>query len=118
MSFLGKLFARAKKPDIKAFKAARNLDALFEAATDPDWYTRYEATQALVEIGDESAVPHLIARLDDEDKEVRNAAARALNRIGGAQAVQTLAERGLLIRRAPGVRLVNPSALSYRENSS
>jgi HEAT repeat protein len=100
MAFLSKLFAKEKQPDIKRLKAARDIDALFEAATDSDWSIRYEAIQALAEIGDARAVPNLIARLDDEHKEVRNAAARALNRIGGAQAFQALAERGLLIRPA------------------
>jgi len=105
MAFFGKLFDRAKKPDIKTLKKARDLDALFEAATHADWYTRYEATLALGEMGDESVLPNLIARLDDEHKEVRNAAARALNRVGGTRAVRVLAERGLLIEKARGTHI-------------
>ena len=76
MAFLGKLFAKQKKPDFKRLIVARDLDALYEAATDSDWTTRYEAIQSLSEIGDASAVPNLLARLDDDHKEVRNAAAQ------------------------------------------
>src|SRR5439155_9591797 len=110
MGFFGRLFVRESKPNIKHLQATRDVAALFAATTDADWYTRYQATQALVEIGDARAVPILLARLDDEHKEVRNAAARGLNRSGGAQAVQVLTERGLRIQPAPGATPANPRA--------
>jgi len=110
MRFLGRLFVRESKPNIKHLQATREVAALVAATTDADWYTRYQAMQALVEIGDESALPILLARLDDEHKEVRNAAARGLNRIGGAQAVRVLTERGLRIQPAPGATPANPRA--------
>ena len=118
MRVLSRLFARDSKPNFRHLQATRDVDALFAATMDADWYTRYQATQALMEIGDERAVPILLARLDDEHKEVRNAAARALNRIGGARAVQVLTERGLRIQPARGASHATPHAAVSRAPQS
>ncbi|MGB8295742.1 MAG: sulfatase-like hydrolase/transferase [Polyangia bacterium] len=57
----------------------------------PDVRTRLEVVQALGEIGDASAEPALVERLQtDEYVPVRVAAARALGRMGGARALMTL----------------------------
>lgn len=51
---------------------------------------RYEATKASGEFGDRRAVPQLIERLGDDDREVQLAAIGALGRIGGTASINIL----------------------------
>jgi len=51
---------------------------------------RYEATKASGAFGDRRAVPRLIERLGDEDREIQLAAIGALGQIGGSASVNIL----------------------------
>lgn len=71
---------------------------------DKEMPTRVRAAVALGHIGDPRSVPSLVRALEDGEREVREAAAWSLGRIGTAEAAQALAE--LLRRKEPrsGVR--------------
>ena len=51
---------------------------------------RYESAHACAELGDEDAVPHLVALLDDDDYQVQLAGISALGKIGGPLAKKVL----------------------------
>lgn len=51
---------------------------------------RYEATKASGEFGDRRAIPQLIERLGDDDREVQLTAVGAIGRIGGSASVNIL----------------------------
>ena len=67
---------------------------LLAAMKDPSAQVRANATAAFIQIGDANCIPDLIARLDDEDNEVRRYAACALRDNGkhAAAAVPRLIE--------------------------
>jgi len=54
------------------------FDLLVETLASPSGDLRRTAVNLLFSLGDERAVPHLVARLDDADQTVRNYASRAL----------------------------------------
>ena len=61
-------------------------------STDPA--IRYEAANACRELGEEAAVPHLAALVEDEDLEVQLSAIQALSVIGGPNAMRLLRRYG------------------------
>jgi HEAT repeat protein len=66
------------------------LSTLLEATDDVDPAIRYEAASACGELGEEDAVPHLIALVQDEDLQVQLSSISALGLIGGYLAKQVL----------------------------
>ena len=74
-------------------KDPASLPSLLEALHDPVGYVRRAAAEALGTIGDDAAVPGLVARLEDtgqqwwEEERVCDIAAEALERIGSGQAL-------------------------------
>lgn len=62
---------------------ARWLETVLKEMDSPSAGLRYEATKASGEFSDQRAVPVLIERLGDDDREVQLAAIGALGRIGG-----------------------------------
>jgi HEAT repeat protein len=73
-------------------KACKDLDVLLDALKNRSFYgDRKAAATALGNLGNEQAIGPLIQALDDEDKDVRKAAAEALAVIGAAS-VAHLAE--------------------------
>lgn len=89
---------------------ARWLPALFAEMGDPNAKVRYEAAHAAGEIGEPSAVSHLLPLLNDSDVEVRTAAIWALGQIGGKAAQGAL--RGLARDPNEKVRQAVEEALS------
>lgn len=69
----------AKAP---AEKVKDEVEIQVDLLKDKDWYRRREAATTLGEMGDERAIPHLIAALRDSEWNVREAAEDALAQIG------------------------------------
>ena len=82
------------KMNIDEMKAKRDFEGLFEALNNKrNVYIRRDAAKALGEIGDPTAMDPLIAALKDSKKDVRDAAAEALGKMGGhPRAVESFAE--------------------------
>src|SRR5512136_2891709 len=80
--------------NIDEMKANRDFEGLFKALTSKrNQYLRRDAAKALGEIGDVVAMEPLIAALEDAKKDVRDAAAEAIGKIGGhPRAVEAVAE--------------------------
>ena len=57
---------------------------------DDDPAIRYEAANAIGQLGDETSVPHLIMLVKDDDDQVQLAAVQSLGYIGGILAKQAL----------------------------
>jgi HEAT repeat protein len=77
------------------YAMGRNLDdrwlaTIIEEMDSASPGMRYEATKASGEFGDRRAVPQLIERLGDDDREVQLAAIGALGRIGGSASINIL----------------------------
>ena len=68
----------------------RWLDTVIEEMDNPSPGMRYEATKASGELGDRRAVPRLIERLGDDDREVQLAAIGSLGQIGGSASMNIL----------------------------
>ncbi len=91
-------FYYSEDPRVKAsaiFAMGRNcksrwLDFLIEEMQSSNAEFRFEAARSSGEIENEDAVPGLLKLLDDEDKEVQDAAIMALGKIGGTEAKQAL----------------------------
>ena len=66
------------------------LSILLKEIDNPDAEIRYEVCQALGEIGEAEAVPHLALHTRDADTEVQLAAITALGKIGGSEAKECL----------------------------
>jgi len=58
------------------------VDGLISVLDSELWFVRKNAVEALGEIGDRKALPHLIRLMEDEDVEVRRAARRAIESLG------------------------------------
>src|SRR5438093_13300678 len=71
----------AKAPEEKV---KDEVEIQIDLLKDKDWYRRREAAITLGEMGDERAIPHLIAALRDSEWNVREAAEDALAQIGSA----------------------------------
>ncbi len=70
-------------PALVGFEDERVVPALCRALRDdPSWSVREAAASALGRIGDESALPSLIAAMQDEDGDVREKVGRALMHFG------------------------------------
>jgi twitching motility protein PilT len=93
---------------VQYFEDPRVVEPVCKLLTDPDWWLRITACDALGELGDERAVPPLIKALQDE--EARWAAIDALARIGSTKALKPLSS--LLRDKRPEVRLEVVQALS------
>lgn len=87
----------------------RWLDTVLEAMDNPAAALRYEATRASGELADRRAVPRLIERLGDDDREVQLAAIGALGQIGGANAMTIL--KRLAVAKDDAVREAAEEAL-------
>ena len=72
---------------------------------------RYESAHACAELGDEDAVPHLVALLDDDDYQVQLAGISALGKIGGP-----LAKKVLVNCVKDGAAVLEDAARSELEN--
>jgi HEAT repeat protein len=70
--------------------SSRWLDVLIEEMQSKTPEFRYEAAKASGEIEDEQAVPYLLNLLNDDDREVQDAAIMSLGKIGGKAAKQAL----------------------------
>ncbi|MGD0354377.1 MAG: HEAT repeat domain-containing protein [Dehalococcoidia bacterium] len=70
--------------------SSRWLDVLIEEMQSKTPEFRYEAAKASGEIEDEQAVPYLLNLLNDDDREVQDAAIMSLGKIGGKEAKQAL----------------------------
>ena len=68
----------------------RWLETVLKEMDNPVAGLRYEATKASGAFGDRRAVPRLIERLGDEDREIQLAAIGALGQIGGSASVNIL----------------------------
>lgn len=68
----------------------RWLDTILEEMDNPVAALRYEATRACGAFGDRRAVPRLLERLGDDDREVQLAAIGSLGQIGGDAALKIL----------------------------
>ena len=66
------------------------LSTIFSELNSTDPAMRYEAANACGEMGEEEAVPYLIALLQDEDLQVKLASIRALSALGGRLATKAL----------------------------
>ncbi|MBI4618010.1 MAG: HEAT repeat domain-containing protein [Planctomycetes bacterium] len=64
-----------------AFQSSEARSALHQALESPDSAVRYEAVTGLGNVGDQSSLPFLQARLDDRAPHVRRAALRAIQAI-------------------------------------
>lgn len=69
---------------------ARWLETVIKEMDNPSPALRYEATRASGEFSDQRAVPVLIERLGDDDREVQLAAIGSLGRIGGSAPMNVL----------------------------
>jgi HEAT repeat protein/DNA-binding Xre family transcriptional regulator len=77
----------------KAQEIPSRTTALIMALNDEDAAVRREATQALLHVGDEAAIPALAKVLNtDAEKEVRRGAAHTLRHIGDTTAIPALAK--------------------------
>jgi HEAT repeat protein len=81
------------KINIDEMKAERDLNGLFKALNNKrNIYVRMDAARALGEMGDPAAMEPLIAALNDSKKDVRDAAAVAIGKLGGdPRAVEVVA---------------------------
>lgn len=68
----------------------RWLDTIVKEMENLSAAMRYEATKASGELADRRAVPRLIERLGDDDREVQLAAIGSLGQIGGASSMNVL----------------------------
>ncbi|MCZ6789826.1 MAG: HEAT repeat domain-containing protein [Chloroflexi bacterium] len=68
------------------------LSTIFSELNSNDPAMRYEAANACGEMGEEEAVPYLIALLKDDDLQVQLASIRALGILGGRPATRALQE--------------------------
>lgn len=92
------LLLQDKVPAVRdeAISALKNLGhaglpPLLEVLKDSDWRVRLRATEALGELGLPGAIPDLLHLLaQDPDTAIRQDAARALGKIGDAEAVDAL----------------------------
>ena len=66
------------------------LDALQKALREGDQAQRAAAAKALGMVGNDAALPDLVAALGDDSNELRGAAATALGKIGNEKAVRSL----------------------------
>jgi hypothetical protein len=90
MAFLKRMFGTY---DVRKLRAEGDVKGLIEALSHAKaGGVRWDAADALEEIGDAQAVEALIGALRDEDARVRRSAVRALGTIGDARAVQPLSE--------------------------
>ncbi len=82
------------KMNIDEMKADRDFEGLFKALNNKrNVYIRRDAARALGEMGDASAMEPLIVALEDPKKDVRDAAAEAIGKMGGdPRAVEVVAE--------------------------
>jgi len=88
----------SQEPGVKAsalFAMGRNcqsrwLDFIMDGLQSGDSEIRFEAARSSGEIGEEEAVPGLLALLDDNDHEVQEASIMALGKIGGQEARHAL----------------------------
>ena len=71
------------------FQDARLVEPICRLLSDPDWWLRITACDALGRLRDERAVPHLVKALEDED--TRWAAIDGLAQVGSASALKPLA---------------------------
>ena len=88
---------------------ARWLDTVIKEMDSDSPGMRYEATRASGEFTDQRAVPVLIERLGDDDREVQLAAIGSLGRIGGSAPINVL--RRLTSSRDDAVREAAEEAL-------
>ena len=73
------------------FGGPAGLAPLLDALTHRQGQIRSAALLALAELGDRRAVPEIVERLASDDSAmVREAAAQALGRLGGAEAMKAL----------------------------
>ncbi len=86
---------------VQYYEDPRVVGPVCKLLKDPDWWLRITACDALGELGDTRAVPHLIEALGDE--EARWAAIDALARIGSTKALKPLSS--LLRDPRPEVRI-------------
>ena len=93
----------------------RMVDALLTASASPDVDVRKLVVDALAGIGSERSTPRLAALLDDEDPNVRGAAADALAAIGGAVALRALTATALRDAEEPLVRFAALRGLARLE---
>jgi len=63
MGFLDRLRG---KPDVKSLRERGDVEELVKALSHGDWHVRWEAAEALGELGDRRAVPALIGALEDK----------------------------------------------------
>ena len=59
------------------------LDALLSAFYGPDNWTRYQASQAIIKLGDKAALPHMKRALSSKSPHVREKAVDVLASLGG-----------------------------------
>jgi len=78
-------------PNVEKMKAKRDVNGLIKALDyEKASEVRHAAAKALGEIGDTRAVEPLIARLNDNEVDMRKNVVEALGKIGDARAVQPL----------------------------
>jgi len=78
-------------PNVEKMRAKRDVKGLIKAlGYEKASEVRHAAAQALGEIGDTHAVEPLVARLKDNEVDMRKIVAEALGKIGDARAVQPL----------------------------
>ncbi|KAB0239985.1 TIR domain-containing protein [Microcystis aeruginosa EAWAG127a] len=71
-------------------KSNEVVNELNQALEDSDWFVRWNAAEALGNIGSETAIPGLLKALKDSDWSVRSSAALALGNIGSETAIPGL----------------------------
>ena len=103
-------------PDVRSLRAKRDVNGLCKALgyqgrapKTEAARVRWEAAQSLGAIADVRAVGPLIAVLDDQDKDVREASIQALGKIGDTRAVEPLIVA--LKDQDRGVRIASVQAL-------
>jgi HEAT repeat protein len=83
--------------------------AYLSALADPHWKTRWQAAQALGELGDSRAIEPLMAALEDDNQWVRIVAVEALGLLGAQEAteylISSLEDDSMWVRRASVVAL-------------
>ncbi len=87
----------------------RWLDTILKEMDNPSAGLRYEATKASGELADRRAVPQLIERLGDDDREVQLAAIGSLGQIGGPSSMNVL--KRLAVSKDDAVREAAEEAL-------
>ena len=71
-------------------KSNEVVNELNQALEDSDWFVRWNAAEALGNIGSETAIPGLLKALEDSDRFVRGKAAEALGKISSETAIPGL----------------------------